>query len=141
MNVTELRSLYRRYLDAAAAAERNRKPGEGLLGIGKGPADNPCHDRFAAELEALLDSIAESGPDSGVAKALLEYIYAVPRETAELKSAYWMLLAVHKLTLPLIAFLDSADAAVLLAEYEKNYPRRLRLPPQKAVLSALRKRL
>lgn len=140
MSVIEFQELYRAYLEDAAAAERNRRPGDGLLGIGKGPGDHPCHDRFAGELEAMLNGFAALKPDSAEVKPVLDYIFSVPPESRALQSAYWMLLAVHTLTLPLIPFLNSTDAAVLRETYEKTYPRRDRFPAQKSVLSALKER-
>ena len=138
MSVTDFQELYRAYLEDVAAAERNRRPGEGLFGIGKGPAEDPCHDRFVEKLEAMLNLFAASKPDSTEVKPILDYIFSVPPESRALQSAYWMLLAVHTLTLPLIPFLNSADAVILLETYEKTYPRRERFPAQKSVLSALR---
>jgi len=55
-------------------------------------------------------------------------------------AAYWMLLASHVLALPLIELLSPPEARSLLEAYEAGYPRRDRLPAQKKVISALKKR-
>ena len=139
MSMHELESLYDAYLAEAERVERERKPADGLFGIGKKPSDDPCHDRFVAELEAFLKAFAASEPDSGTARQALAYIYEAPQKHREPDSAYWMLLAVHGMTLPLIGRLDAPDAAALREEYTKRYPRRERFPAQKQVLSALKK--
>ena len=138
MTETEVRAIYEEYLEAAAEAEVERKPGDGLLGIGKGPADSPCHTRFAGALEAKLNAFAVSVPESAAIAAVLDYIYGVAPKYEDLKSAYWMLLAVHGLTLPLIPRLSPADAARLRARYAETYPRWKRLPVQNQVLAALK---
>ena len=138
MTETEVRAIYEEYLEAAAKAEAERKPGDGLLGIGKGPADSPCHARFAGALEAKLNAFAASAPESAETAAVLDYIYGVAPRYGDLKSAYWMLLAVHGLTLPLIPCLSPADATCLRARYAETYTRRKRLPVQNQVLAALK---
>ena len=54
-------------------------------------------------------------------------------------SVYWMLLAVHGLTQPLIARLRPEDAQAMYLWYQKAYPRRERLPVQNQVLEALKR--
>ena len=50
VGLPELQALYQTYLEDAERVERERKPGEGLFGIGKKPSDAPCHERFAADI-------------------------------------------------------------------------------------------
>ncbi|MCR5089506.1 MAG: hypothetical protein K6C08_08350 [Oscillospiraceae bacterium] len=134
-----LTARYETYLEQALTAERNRKPGEGLFGFGKKPADDPCHDRFVADLEAMLTEFGETAPSSEETAGVLRRMYEAPRINREPQSAYWVLLAVQKLTLPLIERLDSEDTAKLLEYYRKAYPRRERLPVQDQILAALKK--
>ena len=64
MNMQQLTTLYENYLDEARKVELARKPGEGIFGIGKRPSDDPCHDRFAANLKEWLEAFGEEEPDS-----------------------------------------------------------------------------
>ncbi len=139
-DAADIRALYAAYIEKAETLERDRKPGEGLLGLKKGPADDPCHGRFAEELEAAVADYAAQPPAPAEAAALLSYMFDVPQAHREPVFAYWMLIAVQGLSLPLIDGLDPADADALFRIYEKTYPRWERLPVQKKVLAALRKK-
>ena len=134
---TMIRKMYDDYFEKALAAERNRKPTDGMFGIGKKPGDDPCHTEFAAELEAALNEYAAEKPASADVRALLAFMYSVPKSHEEPKSVYWMLLAVQGLTLPLIPLLSPEDAAVLKKGYAAQYRRWERLPVQQQVLKAL----
>ena len=114
-NMQQLSSLYENYLDEARKVELARKPGEGIFGLGKRPSDDPCHDRFAANLKEWLE--AKKYPDP--------------------KSSFWMLIAVQSLTLGLIPRLSESDARSLVGEFAGLYKRWERLPVQKQILDAL----
>ena len=134
-----IRALYEAYVDQVETLERNRKFGEGIFGLKGGPADDPCHDRFAADLEALIGEFAQGDPAPAEIRTALEYMYSVPLAHRDSKTAYWMLLAVHGLTLGLAERLPREESAPLRARYAKDYPRWERLPVQKKVLDALKK--
>lgn len=137
--MNELEELYRAYLEKVIQLEKERKPGDGLFGIGKSPADDPCHDKFAEELENLLNRFAVRNPESAEIREVVSFIYRMSSEHREPASAYWMLNAVHGLTLHLIARLLPNDAKVVFDEYKDAYPRAMRLPVQKKVYLALKK--
>ena len=138
VGLPELQALYQTYLEDAERVERERKPGEGLFGIGKKPSDAPCHERFAVELETLLKEFEAQSPDSAQTRDVLSYIYRASLERREPLSAYWMLNAVHGLTQSLIGRLNAEDAATLRAQYAADIPRREMLPVQKQVFSKLK---
>ena len=135
----EIHALYREYLNEAERVERERKPGEGLFGLGKKPADDPCHERFAKALETALKDFAALEPDSPRVREVLSHIYRAPAEHREPLSAYWMLCAVHGFTLELIDRLDAEDAAALFNGYAKEFRRWERLPVQQQVYAALKR--
>ena len=136
-HLEELERLYGEYLVQARRAESDRDPLNGAFGFFKKSGDDPCHSRFARELEELLKSAAEEGIDPGELRAMLEYIYRAPKEHREPSAAYWMLMAVHALTPELAGRLRREDAQALWDEYRAAYPRGDRLPAQKKVLAAL----
>ena len=135
----ELELLYENYLDKVDDLEKNRPLGAGIFGMKGGPADDPCHDRFASDVSELLGRLAESGPKPGEVQDALRKIFFEPKKHVNLKTAYWMLLAVHSMTLDLIGLLTREEAEELLREYCKEYPRWERLPVQKKVIDRLEK--
>ena len=139
-DLASVQALYEAYIETAENRIRKRKFGEGILGLKGGPADDPCHDRFAADLEALLGEYAGEEHGSAETAEVLSYIYGAPLEHREPAMVYWMLMAVHGLTLPLTEQLDPADAGTLYRRYEGDYPRRERMPVQVRTLKALKAR-
>ncbi len=135
----QLTSLYENYLDEARKVELARKPGEGIFGIRKRPSDDPCHDRFAANLKEWLEAFREEEPDSAEIREVLSLIYQAPKKYPDPKSSFWMLIAVQSLTLGLIPRLSETDARSLIGEFAGLYKRWERLPVQKQILDALTK--
>ena len=135
--MTAIQALYEAYIAKAKQLERDRKPGDGLLGMTSGPKDDPCHKQFAADLEQLLQEMQASGPSSIEVKEALSYIYRAPLEHREPLTAYWMLQAVHGMTVELAGLLAAQDAQELRDAYVKDYRRWERLPAQQKALAAL----
>ncbi|MEA5144166.1 MAG: hypothetical protein VB023_11435 [Oscillibacter sp.] len=135
--LADVQKLYKTYLARTKELTARRRPGDGLLGFGPGPDQDPCHDAFSQALKACL---AEEIPSSGETAAILHYIYEEPFCHEHDQLAYWMLLAVHGLTVPRVKALTAADAAALWTWYRKAYPPAKRLPAQKQVLRALKER-
>ena len=137
----QIQTIYQEYLETITELERNRKIGAGLLGIGKGPAEDPCNDHFVEALAKVLKQFAAENPDSAQVRCVLEYIYTIPQTHRDLKSAYWMLIAVHGLTEDLCALLQPGDASSLRKQYTGIYRRWERLPVQKQLLKTLEARI
>ena len=138
--LSRLEALVHDYVEEVQALERNRKIGDGLFGLRPGPADNPCHDRFAADVKRLLEDCRDSSPNSGECAQVLRTLFTAAEPWRELRSAYWMLIAVQGFGMELIDRLDHADAAALAERYTAQYPRHERLPVQDKLLKKLRAR-
>ena len=132
-----IQDLCASYIARAEQLERDRKPGDGLLGMSGGPKDDPCHDQFAADLEQLFRDMNAQTPSSAEVREALAYVYRAPLEHPEPLTVYWMLQAVHVFTIEPIALLSAEDARALRDDYQRSYRRWERLPAQKKVLSAL----
>ena len=135
---SRVEALFDAYLQTVAELEKNRKLGDGMFGMRPGPADDPCHERFAADLEMLLKEYAAAKPSSGEAAEILRFLFGRAEETSMPRSAYWMLIAVQGLGRELIGLLSCEDAAGLLTFYGKRYPRRMRLPVQNQIMKQLK---
>ncbi len=136
--LVRLQELYESYLGEVELLEINRKPGAGIFGLKGGPADDPCHDRFAETLRGFYEEFAAQKPESASVKELMAYACTVPTVRREPRTAYWMLIAVQSLTQPLLGLLTLQDAGELAALYEKSYKRRERMPSQIKLIRALR---
>lgn len=131
-----LRALYENYLAEAETVEKNRKLGAGWFGMKGGPADDPCHDRFAETLRSYFEEL--SGAPSEFIREELAYVYTAPRDNPNPRAAYWMLVAVQGLTQPLIASLTPQDAGTLAELLEKTFRRSERMPAQIKLIKALK---
>ena len=132
------RELYESYLGEVELAERNRKPGAGIFGMKGGPADDPCHDRFAERLKAFYDELAAQNAESGTLRQLMAYACTAPLDNNVPRTAYWMLIAVQSLCRPMIARLDAQDASALVELYEKSFRRSERMPVQIKMIKELK---
>ncbi len=137
----KLEALYEGYLNEFRRLEQGRRPFEGAFGLGGGPQSYPCHDKFAGDLERLLQEFAAQAPSSGQVGQALDYIYftAPVRWKAE-PAVDQMLLAVQSLTTGLIEYLDASTAEALYEKYQSFYPRRQRFPVQDKILAAFKRR-
>lgn len=133
----ELETLYQDYLAAAQRAEQARRPFDGIFGFGKKASDDPCHEDFCRQLEALLKRLAETSPDSGTAKRVLQYICDAPDSGETSKSTYWVLVAAQSTMPALIPFLSAEDAGSLLDACRQAPCFKNPLPVQKQVLDEL----
>ena len=131
-------TLYEEYLKAALQAEASRRPMDGIFGFGKKPADDPCHTAFLDRLTELCACAADAAPEE--ARRALSVIIEAPEKHRTPVSVYWTLIAAHGPGAALAGNLLPEDAAALLAAYEKAYPKRTRLPVQKKMADALKKR-
>ena len=132
-----IEALYGDYIGTVEKLEQNRKFGDGLFGLRPGPEDDPCHDRFAANLKEWLEAFGEEKPESAEIREVLSLIYRAPKKYPDPKSSFWMLIAVQSLTLGLIPRLSESDARSLVGEFAGLYKRWERLPVQKQILDAL----
>ena len=138
MNETEgVAELYAAYLKKAETLERERKPGQGLFGFGQTPADDPCHEAFIRGLKELLDVFLSAGAAQNNLAECLAFIFHAPLEHRQPPSVYWTLLAAHSAAVEAAAALSQEDAQRLYEQYDKEYPRRYRLPVQKQLMKAL----
>ncbi len=136
-----LRSICEEYLVQVDQLLKNAKPGDGLLGMGKAPQHDACHEAFDQRVEACLASAAGQGPSAAEAFSLAETLLFFEKQREVPPCASWMLVAVQRHCLPLVPFLSAQAAADLQARYSKAYPRQQQLPIQKALLKALRQHM
>ena len=136
----DFQALYEAYIDTVNQLERNRKFGQGIFGFKGGPKDDPCHDRFMQDTQALCTAFAGEDHSSEEIREVLAYVYTAPLAYRNRSTIYWMLLAVQGLTAELAEQLAPEDASALFLSFSRDYPRRERMPVQKRLLEVLNRR-
>ena len=63
MAVDEIRAIYEEYAAEVEKLVSEKKLADGLFGMGKKIADDPCHDRFSEKLGTFLKEYASGSPD------------------------------------------------------------------------------
>ena len=136
--VVKYREIIEQYIEALAEADKHRKPGSGILGIGPGPGDDPCHMAMDEQVAALTAEMAENETDPAVIGELVKAILEAEQSRKWPEAAKWAVLATQRHTIPLITGMNQSDRKDVLAWFEKAYPRRLRMPIQKQIINALK---
>jgi hypothetical protein len=136
--LAEIRRIYTDYLSDTTRLQAAQKPTDGLLGFGRRPDSDPCHDRFSMRLDETMASFAAGTPSTQEASEVLRYMFEAPLPHKGNTLVYLMLAAVHALAEKMICYLSQEDAAALSARYEAAYPKADRLPAQKKIASLLK---
>lgn len=139
MILQQVKALYDEYIAEVERIINEKKPVDGLFGMGRKIADDPCHDSFSDRLEKTLKEYAAEKPSSADVMELLAFIYTAQKEHRDPVSAYWLMNAVHGFTLELIGVLSCDEASALYELYDKTCTRSERFPVQKKVLKALKR--
>ena len=134
----QIRGIYEAYQETLKQVIRDAKPFAGFMGIGSGPKDDPCHKKFLQDLEAAVRGFLEQGIGEEAAAACAGYILGAQAAVGEDSMSYWTMLAAHGRAEPLLPLLSKESAARLALQYERDVPRRARMPMQEKLLETLR---
>ena len=145
MNYTdELNGILDMYRLAVEQVERNKKPYDGLLGMGRKPSDDACHEQMDHAVEELMQKAAgiedpASAADAAGTDALLNLLMRAAREYKGPEYARIALTAAQRHGIPLISGMTAEGRKSLRDWYDLAYPRRMRFPIQKTIMDALKK--
>ena len=114
------------------------RPGDGILGFGRKPGDDPCHERFDEETAKLAESWAQPSSDREEAAELARRILRCDQELTLPVYAQVMLIAIQRHVLLLIPRLTEPEAREIRLWFEKQYPYFRRVPVQQEILKALK---
>ncbi len=136
--LNRLQELLNTYSDELRAANQKRKPASGLLGIGPGPGDDPCHERLDQAVEALMGDMIQDSAGASETGPVVSALLRAESDGCWPESARLMLLAIQRHAIPLIPVLERNTRGELYVWYEKRHPRSRRFPLQKQILTALK---
>ena len=132
----QLQSILEQYRADIDHLEKTRKPTDGLLGFGKKPGDDACHELMDRQAAALLEQLAQD-PGTAEIPDVMRLVFTAGADASWPGYAHWALLAVQRHILPLIPRLAPAEAAELSRLYDGLCPKRERMPVQKQIAKAL----
>ena len=133
----EYGTLMAEYHEEVQNVQKKRKFFDGFMGLGTHPGSAACHENMDKKVKELCDRAAAEA-DAAEAGELAEAVFHSAVDWKGPEYARLMLVAIQRHTLCLIPKLDPAGKESLRKWYEKAFPRRMRLPVQDQILSALK---
>lgn len=137
--LNQLQTLLTDYVNTVDDVMRKRKPGEGILGMGGGPQDHPCHEQFDRQVQDMVQQWTAEPLSTNETVQLTACLLSSEDMGHGMQCAQLMLVAVQRHALSLIPMLSAAEAKRLLDGYTHRYPLFKRFPAQTEVIKALKK--
>ena len=134
----EFRGILAIYNEEVNKVQKERKFFDGVLGMGNHPGYAACHENMDRAVEELCQRAMEENDSEEKAK-LSEAVLQAESRWEGPGYARLMLAAIQRHVRPLIFCLDRADRNRLAVWYEKQYPKRKRLPIQDEIAAELKK--
>ena len=134
--LTQLTKDYITETDELIAA---RRPGEGIFGLPDSAKSAPCHMEYYNKMEAAVRELAGDEPDPETAEQLVRFLLTAEEAFPCSKLSSWTLLAVQRLSVPLIPYLSEDKRKELCVWFGKKVPRLQRMPVQQEIFKALKK--
>lgn len=138
MCLSDLQKIYYDYEQELAEAHRKSSIFSGIMGQGtlNDPRSAPCNQKFLADTEAWVKAFAASAPEEAAAEQVCRWILDAAKEHRN-RPAYWHYLVAQGYVKELIPVLSAACCQALAADYNKQYPKRVRLPIQEDLYRSL----
>ena len=131
-----LRRIYEEYGQKLARVKAQASPASGLFGTYSEVKNAPCHQEFYDGVGAWVEAFLQTGPDEEAVFRAAEWIL----RGAEGREDPWFYIAAQGHALALIPLLSPAHRQQLLLRYGEAYPRHMRLPVQREIWKALKKK-
>lgn len=136
--LTKLKSIYADYDKAVQEVRKNARAFDGILGLGKDPRKDACHDMFYQAVGAWVTEFLAAEPAQEELLEAALYITETPA-AHEGKECFWYMYAAHGHLKPIIPLLTPESRAAVAERLDGNYKKRDRMPLQKEILKLLRK--
>ncbi len=133
----EFRQMLAEYDENVGEVERKKRPLDGILGFGRVPANDPCHEALDKKAEELVARALAEGTEGREADELTGALLRAESRYTGPSYAGMTLIALQRHAKDLIPRMSPEGRRELLAWYEKQYPRRTRFPIQKEICGLL----
>lgn len=139
-DLEKLEQIYREYEQALSQAKANASLFAGAFGMGDDPRKDACNQIFYEQVAQWAAAYRESEPTSQQAAQAVRWILEYPARNRS-SGTYWMTYAAQKHVLGLLMYVEPDEAETIREEFARMYPKKERLPVQKAVLQTLADRI
>ena len=136
--LTQLQTIYTDYNDAVRAVRKKARVFDGILGLGKDPRNDPCHQTFYDAVGAWVEDFLATAPEQDACMQAALCILETPVAYTG-KESYWFMFAAHGHIKPIIPFLSKEDCKLLSDRLLQLYKKRDHMPLQKELLKMLAK--
>lgn len=135
-DLQQLESIYQEYEDKLAQAEKQAGLFAGAFNMGDDPRKDACNQLFYETLGQWVRDFLESNPTPEEVSQAAAWILGYPAANRE-SGTYWMAYAAQGHARSLIPLLEREAAEKLAQEFNRQYPRRDRMPVQRELMKAL----
>ena len=138
MNISSLKEIYTDYDRVLSQAQKKTSIFTGLFGQRSvdDPRNHPCNREFYEKTGIWVRDFAASMPDHKNAAEVCRWILEAAQKNKN-RPVYWYYLICQGYVRDLVPFLSDDDRESLAAEFNREYPKRTRLPIQEEVYQAL----
>ena len=136
--LTQLNTIYTDYAEAVKAVRKKARIFDGILGLGKDPRNDACHDAYYQAVGEWVSAFLQTQPEQEVLMQAAVYILETPLSYTG-QECYWFMYAAHGHIKPIIPYLSKENCKELGARLEKCYKKLDRMPLQMELLKLLAK--
>ena len=138
MDISALKEIYAEYDRVLSQAQKKTSIFTGLFGQRSmdDPRNHPCNREFYEKTGLWVKDFVASKPDQRAAAEVSRWILEAA-ENNKNRPVYWYFLISQGYVRDLVPFLSDKDREVLALEFDRQYPKRTRLPIQEEVYHAL----
>ena len=136
--LTQLNTIYTDYAEAVKDVRKKARMFDGILGLGKDPRNDACHDAFYQAVAQWVETFLQTRPEQENLMAAAVFLLEEPIAYTG-QECYWYMYAAHGHIKPIVPFLTKENAKELAQRLEKCYKKLDRMPLQKELLKMLGK--
>ena len=136
-SIDKLKQKYFDYLTAVKELEQKAALTDGLMGFGRDPKTDPCHEAFYTDVASWVEEFLAADPTPEEVSQAAFWILQAAYPHEDHTTVFWILYAVHGHAAPLIPLMSPEGRRELAAWYDKHHPKRSRLPVQKKIAKLL----
>ncbi len=137
--LTQLKTIFTDYDAAVRDVRKKARAFDGILGLGKDPRKDPCHEQFYNAVGKWTEDFLATEPSQEDLKAAALFLIEEPKNY-EGKECFWFMFAAQGHIKPMIGTMCPETSQMIKASLEAAYKKRDRMPLQKELLKLLDKK-